>query len=63
MNVDQQGESTTVDWQQYESDAHQAIAAASTAGELDDARVHYLGRKGDPPRRCALFATARAGCC
>jgi len=47
MNVDQQGESTTVDWQQYESDAHQAIAAASTAGELDDARVHYLGRKGD----------------
>ena len=47
MNVDQQGESTTVDWQQYESDAQQAIAAASTAGELDDARVHYLGRKGD----------------
>ena len=47
MNVDQQGESTTVNWQQYESDAHQAIAAASTAGELDDARVHYLGRKGD----------------
>ena len=47
MNVDQQGESTTVDWQQYESDAQQAIAAASSAGELDDARVHYLGRKGD----------------
>jgi phenylalanyl-tRNA synthetase alpha chain len=47
MNVDQQGESTTVDWQQYESDAQQAIAAASTAGELDDSRVHYLGRKGD----------------
>ena len=47
MNVDQQGESTTVNWQQYESDAQQAIAAASTAGELDDARVHYLGRKGD----------------
>jgi phenylalanyl-tRNA synthetase alpha chain len=36
-----------VNWQQYESDAQQAIAAASTAGELDDARVHYLGRKGD----------------
>jgi phenylalanyl-tRNA synthetase alpha chain len=47
MNVDQQGESTTVDWQQYESDAQQAIAAASTVGELDDARVHYLGRKGN----------------
>ena len=45
--MDQQGESTTVNWQQYESDAQQAIAAASTAGELDDARVHYLGRKGD----------------
>ncbi|HVR12937.1 MAG TPA: phenylalanine--tRNA ligase subunit alpha [Gaiellaceae bacterium] len=36
-----------MNWQQYERDAHQAIAAASTAGELDDARVHYLGRKGD----------------
>jgi phenylalanyl-tRNA synthetase alpha chain len=47
MNVDQQGESTTVDWQQYESDAQQAVTAASTSGELDDARVHYLGRKGD----------------
>jgi phenylalanyl-tRNA synthetase alpha chain len=45
MNVDQQGESTTVDWQQYESEAQQAIATASTAGALDDARVQYLGRK------------------
>jgi phenylalanyl-tRNA synthetase alpha chain len=47
MNVDQQGESTTVDWQQYETEAQEAIAAASTAGELDDARVRYLGRKSD----------------
>jgi phenylalanyl-tRNA synthetase alpha chain len=47
MNVDQQGESDTVDWQQYESEAQQAIAAALTAGELDDARVRYLGRKSD----------------
>jgi phenylalanyl-tRNA synthetase alpha chain len=47
MNVDQQGESTTVDWQQYESEGQQAIAAASTAGELDDARVRYLGRKSN----------------
>jgi phenylalanyl-tRNA synthetase alpha chain len=36
-----------VDWQQYEREAQQAIAAASTAGELDDARVRYLGRKSD----------------
>jgi phenylalanyl-tRNA synthetase alpha chain len=47
MNVDQQGESAIVDWNQYETEAQQAIAAASTAGELDDARVHYLGRKSD----------------
>src|SRR5215216_4083634 len=47
MNVDQQGESATMDWQQYENEAQQAIAAASTADELDDARVRYLGRKGD----------------
>ena len=36
-----------MDWQQYENDAQQAIAAAPTAGELEDARVNYLGRKGD----------------
>ena len=36
-----------MDWQQYESDAQRAIAAASTADELDDARVHYLGRKSE----------------
>jgi phenylalanyl-tRNA synthetase alpha chain len=47
MNVDQQGESIIVDWQQYESEAQQAIAAALTAGELDDARVQFLGRKSD----------------
>jgi len=47
MNVDQQGESDIVDWQQYEREAKQAVAAASTAAELDDARVRYLGRKSD----------------
>jgi phenylalanyl-tRNA synthetase alpha chain len=47
MIVDQQGESPIVDWQQYESEAERAIAAASTAGELDDARVRYLGRKSE----------------
>jgi phenylalanyl-tRNA synthetase alpha chain len=47
MNVDQQGESTTVDWQQHETEAQQAIAAASTTGDLDDARVRYLGRKSE----------------
>jgi phenylalanyl-tRNA synthetase alpha chain len=47
MNVDQQGESTTVDWQQYETEAQQAIAASSSAGGLDDARVRHLGRKSE----------------
>jgi phenylalanyl-tRNA synthetase alpha chain len=36
-----------VDWHQYESEAQEAIAAASTADELDDARVQCLGRKSD----------------
>ena len=61
--MDQQGESTTVDWQQYESDAQQAIAAASTAGELDDARVHYLGRKGDLAQALRAVRDREAGCC
>jgi phenylalanyl-tRNA synthetase alpha chain len=36
-----------MDWQQYEREAQQAIAAAGTAAELDEARVRYLGRKSD----------------
>ena len=47
MTADQQGESTNVDWQQYEKEAQQAIAAAATADELDDARVKHLGRKSE----------------
>jgi len=35
------------DWQAHEQEAHQAIAAATTPGELDDARVRYLGRKSE----------------
>src|SRR5215211_1099485 len=36
-----------VDWQEYESQAQSAIAAATDASELDEARVRYLGRKSD----------------
>jgi phenylalanyl-tRNA synthetase alpha chain len=36
-----------VDWQEYENEARQAISAAATAGELDDERVRYLGRKSE----------------
>ena len=36
-----------MDWQQYENEAQQAIDAAGAAGELDEARVRYLGRKSD----------------
>jgi phenylalanyl-tRNA synthetase alpha chain len=36
-----------VDWQEYENEARQAISAVATAGELDDARVRYLGRKSE----------------
>ena len=36
-----------MDWQQYESEAQQAIAAAAGAAELDEARIRYLGRRSD----------------
>jgi phenylalanyl-tRNA synthetase alpha chain len=36
-----------VDWEAYEREASAAVAAASGPAELDDARVHYLGRKSE----------------
>jgi phenylalanyl-tRNA synthetase alpha chain len=39
-----------MDWQQYEHEAQQAIAAAGTAAELDGARVRYLGRRSEVTR-------------
>jgi phenylalanyl-tRNA synthetase alpha chain len=36
-----------MDWQQYESEAQQAIAEAANVDELEEARVRHLGRKGD----------------
>jgi phenylalanyl-tRNA synthetase alpha chain len=36
-----------VDWEAYEREASAAAAAASGPGELDDARVRYLGRKSE----------------
>jgi len=36
-----------VDWDAYALEADTAIAAATTGGELDDARVRYLGRKSE----------------
>src|SRR5262245_6063393 len=36
-----------VDWQEYEGQAQSAIAAATDATELDEARVRFLGRKSD----------------
>jgi phenylalanyl-tRNA synthetase alpha chain len=39
-----------MDWQQYEHEAQQAIAAAGTAAELDEARVRHLGRRSELTR-------------
>jgi phenylalanyl-tRNA synthetase alpha chain len=36
-----------VDWEAYEREASAAVAAATSATELDDARVRYLGRKSE----------------
>ena len=45
--MDHEGESRDVNWEQYENEAEKAIAAATTGDELDDARVRFLGRKGE----------------
>jgi len=47
MNLDQKGESAGVDWQEYEQQATGAITAASERGELDAARIRYLGRHSE----------------
>ena len=36
-----------VDWEAYEREASAAVAAASSPGELDDARIRYLGRRSE----------------
>jgi phenylalanyl-tRNA synthetase alpha chain len=36
-----------VDWTAYESDATSAVGAALAESELEDARVHWLGRKSE----------------
>jgi phenylalanyl-tRNA synthetase alpha chain len=36
-----------MDWQQYEHDAHEAVAAAGSEADLDEARVRFLGRKSE----------------
>src|ERR1043166_7702821 len=36
-----------MDWQEHESEAQSAIAAAQSLAELDEARVRFLGRKSE----------------
>ncbi len=36
-----------MDWQQYEHDADEAVAAAGSGADLDEARVRFLGRKSE----------------
>ena len=36
-----------MDWQQYEQEAHKAVAAAGAEADLDEARVRFLGRKSE----------------
>jgi len=45
--TDNEATVAAVDWEAYESEASSAVAAASSPGELDDARVRYLGRKSE----------------
>jgi phenylalanyl-tRNA synthetase alpha chain len=36
-----------MDWQQYEQEAREAVAAAGIEADLDEARVRFLGRKSE----------------
>jgi phenylalanyl-tRNA synthetase alpha chain len=45
--TDNEATVAAVDWEAYEREASAAVAAASSATELDEARVRYLGRKAE----------------
>jgi len=45
--TDNEATVAAVDWEAYEREASAAIAAASSATELDEGRVRYLGRKAE----------------
>jgi phenylalanyl-tRNA synthetase alpha chain len=45
--TDNEATVAAVDWDAYEREASAAVAAASSATELDEARVRYLGRKAE----------------
>jgi phenylalanyl-tRNA synthetase alpha chain len=45
--TDNEATVAAVDWEAYEREASAAVAAASGATELDEARVRYLGRKAE----------------
>jgi phenylalanyl-tRNA synthetase alpha chain len=45
--TDNEATVAAVDWEAYEREASAAVAAASSPTELDEARVHYLGRKSE----------------
>jgi phenylalanyl-tRNA synthetase alpha chain len=45
--TDNEATVAAVDWEAYEPEANAAVAAATSPTELDDARVHYLGRKSE----------------
>ena len=45
--TDNEATVAAVDWEAYEREATTTVAAASSAAELEDARVRYLGRKAE----------------
>jgi phenylalanyl-tRNA synthetase alpha chain len=50
-----------MDWEQYETDAQRAVESAASAGELEDARVHYLGRKSELARALRAVRDRESG--
>jgi phenylalanyl-tRNA synthetase alpha chain len=48
--LDQEGESLEMDWEEYERQARAELGDASTAEELSDAHVRWLGRRAELPQ-------------
>ena len=50
MNLAQEGESSEMDWDEYEREAVEAFAQVATTQELSDVHVRYLGRRAPLPQ-------------
>src|SRR5256714_11108981 len=61
MNLAQQGESSEMEWDEYEREALAELEAAASADELAEAHVRWLGRRADLPQALRQVRDAETG--